>query len=91
MLGQIEKFPERLFLTSSVELEKTWTEYGLSEFYPTIMLKKENKKINPKILQLFQKRLDKVQAVIDGYTEIGYYNELSTLENVEIEKRSSIN
>ena len=47
--------------------------------------------MNPKILQLFQKRLDKVQAVIDGYTEMGYYNELSTLENVEIEKRSSIN
>lgn len=93
LLGQIEKFPERLFLTSSIELEKTWNEYGLAEFYPTICTKKESKKMNPKILRLFQKRLDKVQQIIDNYTEMGYYNEVDSLERVIVkeEKRASIN
>ena len=93
LLGQIEEFPERLFLTSSIELEKTWNEYGLAEFYPTICTKKENKKMNPKILRLFQKRLDKVQQIIDNYTEMGYYNEVDSLERVIVkeEKRASIN
>jgi hypothetical protein len=34
LLSQISNLPERIFLTGSEELERTWSAYGQAEFYP---------------------------------------------------------
>jgi len=33
LLRQIQKMPEKLFLTGSEELQRTWQAYGMSDFY----------------------------------------------------------
>lgn len=39
LLSQISKLPERLFLTGSLELERTWQAFGQAEFYPQLAIK----------------------------------------------------
>ena len=39
LLRQIEKMPEKLFLTGSEELQRTWQVYGLSDFYRQLAIK----------------------------------------------------
>ena len=52
LLAQICNYPERLFLTGSAELERTWLAFGQAEFYPHVAIKMESH-MNNKILSLY--------------------------------------
>jgi len=81
LLRQIEKMPEKLFLTGSEELHRTWHVYGLSDFYRQLAIKKGQTRLPDSILRGYEKRLNKVQKVIDEYTANGWYKQ-ETLEEI---------
>lgn len=89
LISQINKFPEKLYLTSSQECERMWSDYGLGDFYPHIAIRQKDR-LSPQILRLLQKRLKNVQAVIDQYTELGYHNEIASFDQV-VPNRVSVN
>jgi len=66
--------PERLFLSGSEELQRTWQVYGLSDFYRQLAINLEGTTRLPEpILNGYEKRLNRVQRVIDEYSANGWF------------------
>lgn len=82
--------PEKLFLTGSEELQRTWQVYGLSDFYRQLAIKEGTTQLSDAILNGYERRLNKVQKVIDEYTASGWYKQ-ETLEEVPKLHSSSVN
>lgn len=90
LLAQINKLPERLFLTGSAELERSWLVYGMGDFYPQLAARqREARPLNPQLLRLYRRRLAKVQALIDSYSQRGFHNEGATIDQPR--NRASLN
>lgn len=90
LLAQVNKLPERLFLTGSAELERTWLVYGMGDFYPQLAARqRESRPLEPGLLRLYRRRLDKVQALIDAYSARGFHNEGATIDQPQ--SRASLN
>lgn len=91
LLAQINKLPERLFLTGSAELERSWLVYGMGDFYPQLAARqRETRPLDPQLLRLYRRRLNKVQALIDSYSARGFHNEGATIDQPR-NNRASLN
>jgi predicted component of type VI protein secretion system len=65
--------PEKLFLTGSSDLERTWSVYGLGDFYRQIAVLQGEPSLPEAILSAYEARLKSVQVLIDEYTQNGWY------------------